>query len=592
MTTGKGMTMGSTDELEVNRLTLKRPTISFESITFSDQQTISFNDDEIVVFVGPNNAGKSAALRGLQNWIAHSQIHPVIKGAILKKTGNHDEFRAYLEKNSQKTGDAANVSCGGLGFNIHHSHLQSYPNNMQAVAAFFSGHITTETRITASNPAGVIALYDNPPSHPIHLLMMDSDLEAKISQYFRRAFGKDLFVFRAGGSIFPLYVGENPKKLSGEDALSKSYVDRVLAVAAPLQSQGDGMRSFATVLLSVLVVNNHSIQFLDEPEAFLHPPQARLLDEYIAKERRTESQLFIATHSTDILDGLMVGGPNKIRIIRIQRMGDVNHVKELSKERTAAISSDTLTRYSRVLDGIFYEHVIISESDSDCLFYSSLLRTKTIAGETEPDVLFIHASGKHRMGKLAETLKSLDVPVSVIADLDILNEESAFKNLFEKLGGQWDEISSHWRAIKTSVEEVRPSLTATQVRGLIEVELAKASGVGVFPKQIEKKIGAIFREQSAWDIIKRTGRSGFRSGPAITHFDNLVTKCEAKGLWLVPVGELEGFCRTISAHHGPAFVEKVIEERNLESDEELGEARKFVKRIWEAANVGVVRGGA
>jgi predicted ATPase len=68
------------------------------------------------------------------------------------------------------------------------------------------------------------------------------------------------------------------------------------------------MRSFATVLLYVLAADNHSIQFLDEPEAFLHPPQARLLGEYIARERRSKSQLFIATHSTDILDGLMAGG--------------------------------------------------------------------------------------------------------------------------------------------------------------------------------------------------------------------------------------------------------------------------------------------
>jgi hypothetical protein len=37
------------------------------------------------------------------------------------------------------------------------------------------------------------------------------------------------------------------------------------------------MRSFATVLLYVLAADTHSVQFLDELEAFLHPPQARLL---------------------------------------------------------------------------------------------------------------------------------------------------------------------------------------------------------------------------------------------------------------------------------------------------------------------------
>ena len=112
---------------------------------------------------------------------------------------------------------------------------------------------------------------------------MDDKLAERISGHFRHAFGQDLFPFRAGGSQFPLYVGVKPEKATGEDELTKSFVQRVKAQATTLDSQGDGMRSFATVLLYVLVADNHSIQFLDEPEAFLHPPQARLVGELIAR---------------------------------------------------------------------------------------------------------------------------------------------------------------------------------------------------------------------------------------------------------------------------------------------------------------------
>ena len=45
----------------------------------------------------------------------------------------------------------------------------------------------------------------------------------------------------------------------------------------PLKRQGDGMRSFASVVLHLLATVTPSILMLDEPEAFLHPPQARLL---------------------------------------------------------------------------------------------------------------------------------------------------------------------------------------------------------------------------------------------------------------------------------------------------------------------------
>src|SRR5262249_32288920 len=164
---------------------------------------------------------------------------------------------------------------------------------------------------------------------------------------------------------FPLYVGQKPTLSVGEDELSRSFIENLLANATILEQQGDGMRSFASVLLYTLVSDNPSIQFLDEPEAFLHPPQARLLGEFIARERKSKSQLFIATHSTDVLEGLIAAGTENVRIVRIQRDGSINRVKELSREKTSVIANDTLNRYSRVFDGIFYQHVVICESDAD-----------------------------------------------------------------------------------------------------------------------------------------------------------------------------------------------------------------------------------
>lgn len=563
---------------------LVKPSISFETITFSDGQTLSFDDDEIIVFVGPNNAGKSAALRELMQWVARSQPQKVITNATLRKVGSSNDLRAYLEKHSQQTGSFADLRFSGIGYNIHHSHITYFdnPTDRHPVASFFGAHVATETRITGANAAGAISLHRDPPSHPIHLMLADPILEKTISNHFRNAFGEELVVLHSGGSSFPLYVGKKPVLKRNENELSKRYVNELFANAVPLEEQGDGMRSFVTVLLNVLVADNHSIQFLDEPEAFLHPPQARLLGEYIANRRRVKSQLFISTHSTDILDGLMAGSTNKIRIVRIQRKGNVNRVKELSKEKTAAIEKDALTRYSGVFKGIFYKHVVITESDGDCQFYSSLLNIKSIAGDKQPDVLFIHSAGKHRMGQLVETLKSLDVPVSVIADIDILNEENAFKSLFEKLGGDWSDVEVHWKSIKNGVEALRPPLNCEQVKELIQTELNTVSGISEFPKQIERNIKKIFQTLSPWDMVKHAGRSALR-GDSVKHFDNLAKKCSAKGLWIVPVGELEGFCRSIEAGHGPSFVAKVLEDRDLELDAELTEARKFVAKIWESA---------
>ena len=77
------------------------------------------------------------------------------------------------------------------------------------------------------------------------------------------------------------------------------------------------------------------------------------------------------------------------------------------------------------------------------------------------------------MAKLADTLRSLDVPVSIIADIDILNDERTFRNLFENLGGNWDEAKLHWKAISDHVVNQRhravPSKSLTSLQGNLRV---------------------------------------------------------------------------------------------------------------------------
>ncbi len=558
------------------------PTISFEKLTFSDGTEVNLGVGDIVVFVGPNNAGKSAALRELEQFIGPPVRQTVITNASLRRTGSPQEVRSFLETTARKSGDAPNLVYQGFGYSINANALDGWwDSRLDLFRNLLCMRISTETRITFSNKQPSIDTVSSSPTHPTHIIYADDRIEQRLSRYFKRAFGKDLIVDRGGGSQIPLMVGTRPTAGIGEDRVSATYVERLRNVAQPLDTQGDGMRSFASVILQLLAPSTQSVLLLDEPEAYLHPPQAKLLGEFIAKERRPQSQLFIATHSADVLHGLLQAAPEQLRIIRIERVGEVNRVKELDKEKARTIGSDPLMKFSNVLNGIFHERVIICEADSDCMFYSALLDLPKIRGEQQPDVLFVHANGKHRMAALAEALRSLGVMVDTIADIDVINDGSVHRKIVEALGGIWSTFEVQAKPVRDAIIQHKPWLNSAEVTNAVIAIVEKAPTTGEFPKSLRKDIESIFRKASPWDAVKEAGEAAIPGGQPSVHYRELKKLCSAIGLWIVPKGEMEGFCKEIGGH-GPRWVQQVIETYDLATASELESARSFVKEIWQA----------
>ena len=457
---------------------------------------------------------------------------------------------------------------------------QLWPRFVSKFLPLFCRRILTETRITDSNSVEAIDVVTESITHPIHMVYADDDLEKRISGYFRRAFGTDLILDRAAGKNLTLYVGDRVSPRAGEDRVSKGFVERLRALTVPLDGQGDGMRSFASVVLHLLAPTSFSLLLLDEPEAFLHPSQARLLGEMIAAEKPTNAQLFLATHSPDVLQGLTHVAPGHLRILRIQREGNVNRVKELDTASVKEISSDPLMKFSSVMSGLFHERVIICESDADCMFYSSILDLPEVHGETHPDVLFVHASGKARMAKLAKILVALDVPVDVIADIDVLRDLKDLENIIEALGGDRGRISQLADLLKKEVENKVSTVTLEDMKERIADLLESSADGNSAVRDLKARLDDCFRESTPWGAIKCAGKNALPRGDARQRFDDLQRLCGQAGLWIVPVGELEGFCPS-TGRKGPAWVQQVIENRNLATDTELESAREFISRIWE-----------
>ena len=564
------------------------PAVTLQSITFSDGTTITLQPTDVVVLVGPNNAGKSAALRELENHVRSSYPGTIVTQVISRRAGTEEQLDEYLRRHTKETPQSGGTMYVGYHISIFRPHISSYwsnANGIQDLTPFFCQRLHTETRIIDSDPAPAIRVLDEPASHPIQMLYSDDELENRINGYFEQAFGEDLIVYRLGGTEIPLLVGKNPSLQTGENRTSSSYCRRLTDSTTPLKQQGDGMRSFASVVLHLLAPVTPSILMLDEPEAFLHPPQARLLGELMAKERSSRSQLFVATHSVDVINGLLNVAPDNLRVLRMRRDGDVNHVKELDKERAKQINADPLMKYSSVMSGVFHERVIICEADSDCTFYSSLLNLRELHGDQQPDVLFVHANGKDRIGALVKTLTELDVPVDVIADIDVLRSEHVFEDITKSLGGNWADIQPMVKAIRSSIDDNKPWSNAGAIKEEIQGELEHMELKGEFPKETRVAINEILKKDSPWFTVKVAGEAAIPKGQATQHFQNLKSSCKKMGLWIVPVGELEGFCRSVGGH-GPRWVQQVIETRDLSKDSDLQGARDFVREIWAARSSG------
>ncbi len=442
---------------------------------------------------------------------------------------------------------------------------------------FFCHLLSADERLSAANPANAVALTREPLVHPIHCLQLDDNIEKSVSAKFRKAFGVDLIVHRNAGNKVPIHVGERPVHTVEADRASREYTERLEKLPS-VETQGDGMRSFAGVLLHT-TVGQESILLIDEPEAFLHPPQARILGKMIADDQSSKQQIFVATHSGDVLRGLLDGKASNVRVLRIRREGTVNSVKILDNANVIGLWTDPLLRFSNVLDGVFHEKVIVTESDGDARFFAAILdalHEGPLADQRKPDVMFTHCGGKDRLPLVVRSMRALDVPVAVAADFDILNNERPLSDLVDALGGKWDDIKSKWNSVKTSIDAIRPQLNTDDVKRELESALKRIT-TPIFPKESKKEIEQVLKRTSAWALAKTSGKNFVPSGTPTQEFNSLSSQLRDLGIFIVEVGELERFCPSIGGH-GPTWVNEVLK-RDLNDDPELNDASNFVQAL-------------
>lgn len=548
---------------------INKPTATISEIIFSGGNNINFSKNEKVILVGPNNSGKSQSLREILHICSSgsSDRTLVVKDLSVNKSGSAGDLKAYLEKNAEYV--MPNYRYGN--WQIHESHTKYWdrPFLTSNLAGGFIKNIDANNRLNICNKKNSIAPNEQKTT-PQHILYNDDVLMQRISSLFRKAFGKDLMFDFRGGSVLPIHVGEAPNLCKLVDRAGDTYTNAVRENPL-LDEQGDGMKSYAGILFEA-IASNLDITLIDEPEAFLHPPQMRRLGETLASE--VEGQLIVSTHSSDILRGFLEKTRGNIKILRIYREGDINIVSEADQNTIKDLWEKPNLKYSNALEGIFHEQTIICEDDSDCKLINSIADYLESKSDNQwKDTAYVPTGGKHGAPKVAKILRKTGVPVKAVFDIDFLIEKSLVKSTVEAFGGDWNKIGKLWTLVDKDVRGGIAPASIEDIKSNI-ISLLTASSKDQLPRQ---EVIEAMKQNRPWSEVKKYGKSGIPNGDAQKHYEQLNDSLESLGIYLVPVGEIENFCPDIGGH-GPKFVSSLLSEVSP-SDERLAELRGFVEKI-------------
>ena len=288
---------------------------------------------------------------------------------------------------------------------------------------------------------------------------------------------------------------------------------------------------------------------IDEPEAFLHPPQVRRLAEVVTRETSEDSQIIIATHSDEMVRGLLDASGDRVVVARLIRRGDKNEVSVLPTDRLVDLWTDPTLRTSDVLSALFHDVSLLCEGESDARFYRALLDA-TRGEQRDADHRFYSFGGKDRIPAVVKALRPLDVPLVVIVDIDVLSDKGKFAALFEAVGGNYSLVESDHKAVVAAVQSRKGQITAEELARELRGVANRLNGQAEVPKAIRDELSRLSRQGSNWNRLKEDGSIGLVHAEAIKAYDRVFEASSDLGLLIVSEGELEGFCRKITRTRG------------------------------------------
>ncbi len=405
----------------------------------------------LIMIVGPNSSGKSQLLGDITQKISGEPRDLVVATDLEVETPNHESLLSCLKNegylsitwddngNEQFFPMTPFLGTGQGAQNIGSQQLEQLRSRASKDESrkrrneyfgWFSKFLVTalflENRLTSLTTVDTIDFEKQPPSNDLHALHLNDAARLELTKEIQRAFFKAIWSDSSRGNKLCLRIGEQGGIPTAEDRLSV----KKMAEYRTLESEGDGMKSYVATVISLLL-GRRPVCVIDEPEMCLHPPQAFNLGQFIGGKATSEhNATFVATHSSQVLRGV-IQNANRLQIVRLARTTkgfSARHVD--SKVLSEALKKPTV-RAETVLDGIFSQAVAIIEGDGDRIVYQAAW--EKIGNDRHFDIHFATAGGTGGIADTCQLYRILGIPVSVIADLDVVTDTGKLSRIFNAL---------------------------------------------------------------------------------------------------------------------------------------------------------------
>lgn len=510
---------------------------------------------KITVFVGPNNSGKSQTLKDIRCLMDHQQS-PIKTPVILADDNTCFEIpnlatiqREFAFKDSVNNVDHYTISSIGSSL-FGKSNLEAYKPSINSFddlddnskrntfiswfGKYYIALMDAETRLKLSSETSSFVPQETEPDNLLQSLFIHPDLENELRQAFKDAFHQDIKLDVSQLLKLCIRVGENVNEIPADARIAYNIAKDI----PKIDSQGDGYRSFAGIVIGLLICKNRII-LLDEPEAFLHPAQAFFLGKWIGtNSAKLGSQLLVCTHSSNFLSGILAG-TQELDVIRLNRIENNTQYITLTSDIAKQLVGNPILSSQRVIEGIFHKGVVICEADADRAVYQSVAAQYH---KSNREILFIHAHNKQTLAPIAKVMKATGTPVAVVSDIDIFHVEKDIDDIYEALAGRpiEQELKDRQMSLANYIESRPEEEVLDELKIKTDEFMAQLNRGEHTLDGARTALKRIQRETTKWSAIKRDGIKALNSEQE-ANTKQLIDSLKQIGLFVVPVGELEGW---------------------------------------------------